>query len=70
MWLLSFPVIVVVEVVYLIRHPRTFSGLAAFVGLAIGAISYFFMYKGESFLLVFITQAIGVCSYYGIKLHR
>jgi len=67
---LAFPCFVVVEVIYLIRHPGTFSGLAVFVGLAIGAISYLFLYKGESFLLVFITQAIAIFAYYGIKLHR
>ena len=70
MWLLSVPVLFVAEVIYLIRHPRTFSGLAALIGLFIVGVSYLFAYRGDPPAVVYITQVVGVFTYYGIKLHR
>lgn len=70
MWLLAFPFWLVVEVIYLIRHPRAFSGLAAFVGLAIGGIGYLFLFKGDLPWLGFIMHAIAIWAYYFIKLHK
>lgn len=67
MWLLSFPVFVLMEVIYLVRHPWGFSWLAALVGLGIGGLSYLFMYRGESLILVFFTQAVAIVVYYVIK---
>ena len=67
MWILSVPVLFVAEVIYLIRHPGTFSWVAAIIGLLIVGLSYLFLYRGESGLIVFFTQAVGIVAYYIIK---
>ena len=68
-WLLALPLLVISEVVYLIRHPRTFNGLAAVVGLGICGIGGLFLYRGEPVWLVLVIWTVGVCAYYVIKLH-
>lgn len=70
MWLLALPVLIVREVIYLIRHPRTLSWPAVLVGLLLAGISYLFLLRGESPHLVYVTQAAAVAVYYFIKLKR
>ena len=70
MWLLAIPLLIIAEVVYLIRHPRTFSGLALFVFLVICGIGALFLYRGGPVWWVWVTWVVAVFSYYGIKLHR
>ena len=69
-WVLAFVFLVIGEIVYLIRHPRTFSGLALFVFLVICGIGGLFLYRGGPSWWVGVTLAVAVFSYYRIKLHR
>ena len=70
MWLLALPGWIIIEVVYLVRHPRTFSWPAAVVGLPLAGFSYLFLFRGESLNLVYVTQVAAVLVYYLIKLKR
>jgi hypothetical protein len=69
-WLLGLPFITIYEVVYLVRHPRTFSWPAALVGLLLAGFSYLVLFTGGSPYVVYITQSAAVLLYYFIKLKR
>jgi len=69
-WLLGIPVLIIVEVVSLIRHPRTFSGLALVVFLVICSIGGLFLYRGAPLWWIYVTWVVGGFFYYFIKLYK
>ena len=69
-FLLILPGFILVEGIYLIRHPRTFNGLAAFVWAVISGLGFLVGLKEQSLEAWSIGQLIAVMVYYGVKLHR
>lgn len=70
MYLLIIPWFVITEGIYLLRHPRTFNGLAALLWLVITGTSVFFIGKGWKLGLVPVIHVIGIAVYYFVKLRR
>jgi hypothetical protein len=69
-YLLILPAFVLREGIYLVRHPKTFSGLAALLWLVITGTSVFFIGKGWKLGLVPVIHVIGIAVYYFVKLRR
>ena len=69
-FLLVLPGFILLEGIYLIRHPRTFNGLAAFVWAVISGLGFLVGLKEQSLEAWSIGQLVAVAVYYGIKLHR
>ena len=69
-FLFVLPCFIIVEGIYLLRHPRTFSGLAVCVWAVISGIGFFLGLKDESLAEWAIGQVVALIVYYMIKLHR
>jgi len=69
-YLLILPAFMVTEGIYLVKHPRTFSGLAAFVWAVISGVSFIFVSSERTLPLVPVTHVVGIAVYYFVKLHR
>jgi hypothetical protein len=69
-YLLILPAFVLSEGIYLVKHPKTFNGLAALIWLVITGTSFFFIGKGWKFGLVPVIHVIGIAVYYFVKLRR
>ena len=69
-YLLAVPVFIMAEGIYLVKHPRTFSGLAAFLWAVISGIGFFLGVKDESLAEWAIGQVVALIVYYMIKLHK
>jgi hypothetical protein len=67
LYFLIVPLFVIKEGIYLLKHPRTFSGLAALLWAVITGASGFLIYdwKHLEFVPIFHVVAIGV--YYVVK---
>lgn len=70
MYLLIVPWFVVVEGIYLLRHPRTFSGPAAFLWGVITGCSAIFIRDDWGIGLVPVIHIVAIMVYYFVKLHR
>lgn len=69
-YFLIVPWFVIVEGIYLLRHPRTFNGVAAFLWAAITGSSVFFIGKDWKLGLVPVIHVVAIVVYYGVKLRR
>jgi len=69
-WLLALPFWVVVEVIYLIKHPRTYRRSAMLVGVSFAVLSYVLLVRGFPGELVYLSQGAAIVGYYVLKLRR
>jgi len=67
MWLFYLPSWILVEVIYLARHPRTLRWRAVAIALPIAALSYVFLLSGARPPVIYCTQVATVAVYYFIK---
>ena len=70
LYLLIVPCFVVSEGIYLLRHQRTFNGLAAFLWAVITGTSVFFIGKDWKLGLVPVIHVVAIAVYYLVKLRR
>ena len=66
-YFLIVPWFVVSEGIYLLRHPRTFNGLAAFVFLVVVGIGFIFARNERTLGLVAVIHVVAIGLYYTIK---
>ena len=69
-YLLALPLFVVTEGIYLVRHPRTFSGLAALVWFLITGISFLFIGNTRTLPWVPVMHVVAIGVYYFVKVRR
>ena len=67
--LLVVPAFVVYEGIYLLRHPRTFNGLAVFVFLVVVGIGFIVARNERTLGLAGLIHVVAIGLYYVIKLH-
>ena len=70
LYFLIVPWFVIMEGIYLLRHPRTFNGLAAFLWVVISGASGFVIYDGRNLGLVPVFHVVAIGVYYFVKLRR
>ena len=69
-YLVLAPCFVLTEGMYLLRHPRTFNGLAAFLWAVITGASGFLISEGSNLHFVPVVQVFAIVVYYVVKLLR
>jgi len=69
-YFLIIPAFVLTEGIYLARHPRTFSGLAAFLWAVIIGLSLFFISNVRTLPWVPVIHVFGIVVYYFVKVRR
>lgn len=67
MWVFYLPSWILVEVIYLVRHPKTFRWRAVAIGLPVATLSYVFLLTGARPPVVYCTQVAAVALYYFVK---
>jgi hypothetical protein len=69
-FLLVLPLFVITEGIYLLRHPRTFNGVAVCVWAGVSGIGFLVGLKEQSLPAWAIGQIIAVVVYYWIKVSK
>ena len=69
-YLLAVPVFVVTEGIYLVRHPRTFSGLASFLWAVMTGISFLFIGNTWTLPWVPVMHIVAIGVYYFVKVRK
>lgn len=69
-FLLVLPWFIIVEGIYLLRHPRTFNGVAVCVWAGVSGIGFLVGLKEQNLVVWCIGQLVAVMVYYLIKFHR
>ena len=69
-YLLILPAFMVTEGIYLVKHPRKFSGLATFLWAVISGISFLFISSDRTLPWVPVVQTVAIGVYYLVKIKR
>ena len=67
-YLLILPAFILSEGIYLVRHPKTFRGLAASVWLVITGISFLFIGNNRTLPWVPVMHVVAIGAYYLVKM--
>ena len=67
-YLLVLPAFILTEGIYLVKHPKTFRGLAALVWFVITGISFLFIGNTRTLPWVPVMHAVAIGAYYLVKM--